>query len=47
MANTNAEWVNGKGYKINMYMTQEASNAYVSEGGSNPPGGQPESSTVM
>jgi hypothetical protein len=42
MANTNAEWVNGKGYKINMYMTQEASNAYVSEGGSNPPGGQPE-----
>lgn len=42
MANTSAEWVNGKGYKIDMYMTQEASNAYVSEGGSNPPGGQPE-----
>src|SRR5215471_10439168 len=42
MANTSAEWVNGKGYKIDMYMTQEASNAYVSEGGSNPAGGQPE-----
>lgn len=39
---TTAEWVNGKGYKLNSNMTPEASNAYVSEGGSNPPGGQPE-----
>lgn len=39
---TTAEWVNGKGYKLNSNMTPEASNAYVSEGGSNPPGGTPE-----
>lgn len=39
---TTAEWVNGKGYKLNSAMTPEASNAYVSEGGSNPAGGQPE-----
>lgn len=39
---TSAEWVNGKGYKLNSNMTPEASNAYVSEGGANPPGGTPE-----
>lgn len=39
---TSAEWVNGKGYKLNANMTPEASNAWVSEGGSNPSGGQPE-----
>ena len=39
---TSPQWVNGKGYKLNSEVTPEASNAYVSEGGSNPSGGQPE-----